>query len=141
MNPKLWKMHVFERVKYVKQILRPATEGLSNRDIRGVVLQIKHYYSGRRKELGPVHRTVNDLLLKHSLTAKTVYTWFLLEDAPQHIKDKLKAGKISLKDASAMSAAWKKNVSTRAGKEIIAQMRGVIGGLKWRGQEELTRRL
>ncbi len=139
-NKKVQKMHVLERVKYVKEILKPATEGLSDRDIRGIVLQITHYYNCRRKTLGPVHRIVNDTLLKHSLTAKTVYSWFLLDLAPPHIKDKLKAGKVSLKDASVMSAAWKKNVSTKSGKDIMAQMRAVIGGLQWRGQEELKRK-
>jgi hypothetical protein len=140
-NRQLRKMHALERVKYVKEILRSAVQGLSDRDILGIVLQLEHYRQGRRKEIGPLHRTVYDVLLKHELCPKTVYTWLLLERAPSHVKDKLRDGRVSMRNASSMSVAWKRMVSTKAGKDIVAQMRAVIGGLQWRGQEELKTRL
>jgi hypothetical protein len=137
MNPKVKKMNVFERIEYIRDILRPVTKDISDKEVTGLVLQIQSYREGKRKELNQTHRAIYDLLLKHELTPKTVYVWMLLEKAPSHVKDKLRAQKISIRDASKMSYSWRRMVTTRAGKDIMANMQAVIGGLKWRGQESL----
>jgi hypothetical protein len=95
--------NVYERINYALQVLKPATEGLSERDIQGCPLHIWHLRIGRLKTLTDRERLIYDLLLQKGLSAKTLYEWMLLTNAPAHIKDKLRDCKISMKDASAMS--------------------------------------
>ncbi|MFC1741615.1 hypothetical protein ACFL3V_03715 [Nanoarchaeota archaeon] len=137
MNPKWKKMTVFERIEAIRSILKPVTADMSDTEVTGLVLQVQSYKEGKKKELNQTHRAIYDLLLKHDVSPKSVYVWMLLERAPSHVKEKLRAKKISIKDASTMSYNWRRMVSTRAGKDIMANMRAVIGGLKWRGQENL----
>ena len=135
--PRKWD--VFQRIEYVKQILKDIEDIKDSTTIKGCTLHIWHYKLNRRDSLSNLERLVYEVLLKHDLHAKTVYEWFLLEDLPPHIKEKLISGKISMKDASKMNNSWKRMISTRAGKEIINEIRLTIGGLKWKGQEDLVK--
>ncbi|MBN1544321.1 hypothetical protein JW898_02560 [Candidatus Woesearchaeota archaeon] len=137
MNRKWKKMNVFERIEAIRQILKPVTKDTPDKELVGLVLQVQSFREGKHKELNETQRAIYDLLMKHELSPKTVYCWLLLERAPSHVKEKLKARKVSIKDGMTMSYEWRRMMNTKAGKDIMAEMMAVIGGLKWRGQENL----
>jgi len=129
--------NVFERINYALQVLAPATEGMTEDEIRGCLLHVWELQIGKKKNLSDKERMIYDILLQNGLKPKTLYDWMLMRNCPAHIKEKLRDAKISMKDASAMSRKWRMMMSTKAGKEIMTDIRTVIGGLKWKGQEDI----
>jgi uncharacterized coiled-coil DUF342 family protein len=67
---------------------------------------------------------------------KGLYEWLLLENVPQHIKQKLLEHKITILEAHRQYVQWKRMSSTRAGTEIMDEMKNVIRRLRWKSQEE-----
>ena len=131
---------VFEKIESVKEKLKSVTEGLSNKEIQSILGHCVWFRRGRRKELNDKEREVNDLLLKHDIIPKSAYDLFLLNKAPAHIRKKIKERKLSYSMACRKTVQWRKMISTRAGKEIMDDMRKVIGGLQWKQlNQNLTR--
>lgn len=133
---KSWKhINVFEQIESTKKILQPIVQGDSFR-LRGLILRCAKYRIGKIKKLNSIEAMTYDLLLKHKLHPKTVYEWLLLEDVPQHIKEKIVQRKISLQNARAQYVQWKRLNGTRAGQSLMEEILSVIRRLKWRSQEE-----
>jgi len=129
------QFNVFERIESVKAILEPVAPDRESFKVRGLILRCAKYRIGLIKNLNTVERKTYDLLLKHKYSPKTVYEWLLLEDAPQHIKEKLVQNKISLEDAHHQHVQWKRLCGIRAGTEIMNEMRNIIRRLRWKSQE------
>jgi len=129
--------NVFEQIKSVKRILEPlAPDGGSFR-LRGLVMRCAKYRVGQVKKLKGLEARAYDLLLNQKLNPKTVYEWLLLEDVPQHIKEKIVQRKVNLQDARREYVQWKRMNSTRAGKELMEEIQTVIRRLRWKSQEGL----
>jgi len=132
--------NVFEKIESVKEKLKSATEGLSDKQIQSILGHCNWYRKNRRKTLNEKEREVNELLLKNNIKPSTAYYFFLLNRAPAHIKQQIKDRKLSYSTASRKMVEWRKMMSTRAGKEIMEDMRKVIGGLQWKQlNQNLTR--
>ena len=80
---------------------------------------------------------VLDILLKNKLRPKTAYEWLLIEEAPPHIRDKIIQHKINLREGRRQFVLWKRNMNTRAGKELMEELKTIVGGLRWKSQEGL----
>ena len=77
-------------------------------------------------------REVYDFLLSHGISSKTVYEWLRIADAPDHIKKSIAQGTIGQREASSKKYLWNRMVSRRNGKEIVEQVRVMMGGLEWK---------
>ena len=126
--------NVFTKIHSVKEKLLPATQGLNDKQIRSILAHCWYYKAKRRKDITQKEREVNDLLLSHGISSKTAYEWFRMIDAPDHIKQKLSKGEISFAEASSKKYLWNRMVSRRTGKEIMQQIKDVIGGLEWKNK-------
>jgi len=127
------RFNVFEQIESVKQILAPVS--VDSFALRGLVLRCVKYKIRQITKLGDVEAKTYDLLLKNNLNPKTVYEWLLLEDVPAHIKEKLVQKKINFLDARRQYVQWKRFSDTRAGTELMEEMRNVIRRLQWKSQE------
>jgi len=135
---KSWKnFNVFEQIKSIKNILQPIVPDGDKFRIRGLVMRCAKYHTGQISKLNNEQAKTYELLLKHKLHPKTVYEWLLLEDVPQHIKEKIVQRKISLQDARQQYVQWKRLNGTRTGKALMEEILNVIRRLKWKSQEEL----
>jgi hypothetical protein len=137
-NGPKYRFNVFERVKSIKEILAPLVPDGDSFRVRGLVMRCAKYRVGLVKALNATERKAYDLLLKHGYNPKTIYEWLLLEDAPEHIREKLIQNRISLRRAQEQYVQWKRMSGTRSGKELMEEIRSVIGRLRWKSQEELT---
>jgi hypothetical protein len=126
--------NVFPKIVSLKEKLLPAVEGLSDTQIRSIICHCAYYKCGRKKELSEKEREVYDLLLRHKISPKTAYEWFRLMDVPDHIRQKIMRCEISMTEASARSYAWKRMITTRAGKQMMEDIRKIIGGLQWKNR-------
>lgn len=125
--------NVFAKIASVKEKLLPAIEGLTDKQVRSILCHCWYYKYGRKKkELIAKEKEVYDLLLEHKISPKTAYEWFRLIDAPDHIKQKIVKCEISFNDASSRMNSWRRMISTKNGKEIMEDMKNVIGGLQWK---------
>ena len=131
------RFNVFERINSVKEILAPVVPDRDGYTLRGLVLRCVKYRVGHIKRLNSKEAKAYDLLLQHKLVPKTVYEWLLLEDLPQHLKEKLAHNKISLDNARMQFVQWKRLSGTRAGQDIMEEMRNIIGRLRWKSHEGL----
>jgi len=128
---------VFEQIESVKRILEPAVPDGDSSRICGLTLRCVRYKLGQVKKLNSVEAKTYDLLLKNKLNPKTVYEWFLVENAPPYIKEKLSQGKMGLRTARAQYVQWKRMSNTRSGKEIMDEMKNIVRRLRWKSQEGL----
>ena len=133
-----WKdFNVYEQIKSLKQILEPIVPDGDSFKIRGLLMRCVKYNLGIVKKLNKDEAKTLDLLLKNKMNPKTVYEWLLLEDAPAHIREKVIQRKIGLREGRRQFVLWRRNVSTRAGKELMEEIKRIIGGLRWKSQEGL----
>jgi hypothetical protein len=132
------QFNVFERIKSIKEILAPVVPEGDRFRIRGAVMRCARYQVGLIKTLTGTERRVYDLLLKHGHKPKRVYEWLLLEDVPEHLREKLVQNRINLKEARRQFVQWKRMSSTRAGVELMEEIRSVIGRMRWKSQEDIT---
>ncbi len=130
-----FQFNVFERIESVKRILEPVVPDRNSFKLRGLVLRCTKYRVKLIKGLSEIERKTYDLLLKHKLNPKTVYEWLLLEDVPHNIKEKLVKNTISFEDARHQYVQWKRMSGTRAGAEIMDEMRNIIRRIRWKSQE------
>lgn len=130
------RVNVFEQIKSAKEILLPVVADGDSFRLRGLVLRCVKYRLGKVKKLNREEAQTYDLLLKNKLCPKTVYEWLLLEDVPQHIKEKIVQRKLSLNAARMQYVQWKRLNGTRAGKALMEDILSVIRRLKWKSQEE-----
>lgn len=130
------RLDIFTKAKMVKHLLSDTVGNLTDKEIQSCLCHCWYYKLGRRKEINKIEHEIFDTLLKNNISPKTVYHWFLLLDAPDHIKSKIKNKKISLENAISSSSSWKRMTSRRAGKEIMEEIRKCIKGLRWQSQEE-----
>lgn len=133
-----FQFNVFERIKSVKAILVSVVPDGDSFRVRGLVLRCAKYKVGLIKHLNSTERKVYDLLLKHQYNPKIVYEWLLLEDVPQHIREKLVQNKISLLHARQQYVQWKRMSGTRLGKELMEEIQNVVRRLRWKSQEGLS---
>lgn len=131
-----YQFNVFERIESIKDILQPLVPDRDSFKLRGVVMRCAKYRTKLIPRLAGIESKAYDLLMKHKLNPKTVYEWLLLENVPSHIKEKLVQNKISLLDARVQYVGWKRMSTTRAGKDIMEEMRRIIGGVRWKSQED-----
>jgi hypothetical protein len=127
---------LFEQIESTKRILLPVVADKDSFKVRGLVLRCVKYKAGLIKKLNSTEATAYDLLQKNKLRPKTVYEWLLLEDVPPHIKEKLVQHKIGIRTARHQYVQWKRMSGTRAGIEVMEEIRNVIGRLKWKSQED-----
>ena len=128
---------MFEQIKSIKEILSPVVPDGDNLKIRGLILRCVKYRNGQIKKLDKDAARVMDLLLKNNFNPKTSYEWILLDGAPPHIREKVIQRKIGFREGRRQYVLWKRNLSTRAGKELMEEIRRVVGGLRWKSQDGL----
>ncbi len=128
---------VFEKIKSVNDLLKDIVNIENRFYLRGIILRGVSYNVGRVKVLREKEAEVYDILLKNGYKPERVYKWLLLERAPNHIKEKLMRGEIGLEHAIKLSYQWRRMADSYSGKEIMEEMQRVIGGLRWKSQEEL----
>lgn len=133
-----YQFNVFERIKSVKEILAVVVPDKDSFRVRGLVMRCAKYQVGLIKVLSVEQRKAYDLLLKHRYSPKTVYEWLLLEDVPEHIHQKLVQNLISLSNARKQFVQWKRLSGTRAGQEIMSDIRSDVRRLRWKSQEGAT---
>lgn len=131
--------NVFKEIESVKRLAAPLGLNKDSEKLRGLLLRCRKYRVGQVKKLDEVEAQLYEILLKNKLHPKTVYEWMLLEDVPPHIKDKLQKNKISKEAARQEYVQWKKHNGTRLANELMAEIKNVIGRLKWKSQEESNR--
>lgn len=128
---------VFEQIEYAKRILAPVVPDGDGFRLRGLVSRCVKFRKKQIKTLTSEQTAVYDLLLKNGLNPQRVYEWLLLENVPAHIKEKLVQRKLSMKDARAEFIKWKRYSDTRAGNEVMEEIKNIVRRLKWRSQEDL----
>lgn len=124
---------MFQTIEYIKTLLSPLIKDKTNKEVKIMLCHCVYFRSGRRKTLSVEERAFYDLLLKNKLSPKTLYKKWLLLEAPEHVKRQIREKKISLNEARSRSYAHKRMISTLNGKELIAEIKKVIGGLEWKG--------
>jgi hypothetical protein len=123
----------FGKLERFKEILLPCISEKTDLEVRRMLRHCWYYKLGRRKELELEERQLFDLLLKHGLSPKTLYEYYLLLDAPQHIRQKLREGKISMRDAQSKSYAYRRLIFRQGGKDIMREVVQIIRRLEWKG--------
>ncbi|MEK6886517.1 MAG: hypothetical protein AABW88_01675 [Nanoarchaeota archaeon] len=124
--------NLFSKLASVKEKLLPATQGLDDKQIQRIICHCWYYKLGRRKIISEKEREVYDLLLSHGISSKTVYEWLRIADSPDHIKQKISQGTIGMREASSKKYLWNRMVNRRNGKEIMEQVKVIVGGLEWK---------
>jgi len=127
------RFNVFEQIKSIKELLAPISQDKFT--IRALVMRCVKYRVGQVKKLNAAEAKTYDLLLKNSLYPKTVYRYLLLEDAPPHIREKLEQKKICMETAREQYIQWKRFSGTRAGNELMDEMKNIIRRVRWKSQE------
>jgi len=130
------EFNVFERIESIKDILLPIIPDRDSFKLRGILMRCSKYQVKLIPRLDDTEAKAYDLLMQHKMKPKTVYEWFLLENVPSHIKEKLVQRKISMLNARIQYVGWKRMSGTRAGKDIMEEMQRIIGGVRWKSQED-----
>jgi len=131
------RFNVYERIESVKQILKPVVLDGNGFRLRGILLRCVRYRLGKDATLGKEESQALDILLKNKLNPKTVYEWMLAEQIPAHIKEKIVQRKLKFREGRAQYVQWKRQCNTRLGKNVMEEMRNIVGRLKWKSQEGL----
>ncbi len=126
--------NVFMKIESAKQKLLPATNGMSEKQIKNILCHCCYFRIGRRKELNQKEREVYDLLLQYNLNPKTTYQWFALIEAPDHIKQKVKNGTLSYREAVRKSYSWNQLTGRKNSQQIMDDIRKIVGGLEWKNK-------
>ncbi len=136
MNKRTDGRDVFIKIDKVRNLLSSQLGNMSDEELQTSLCHCWYFKFGRKKELTEKEYIILDLLLKNGLSPKTVYHWFLLNKAPEHIKDKLTAGKMSLRGAISESYDWRTMRTQRGCEKLMDDMKTIIGGLNWKSQEK-----
>lgn len=129
--------NVFAKIEYVKKKLLPATEGLNDKQIKSILCHCAYYKAERRKQLTDKEREVYDLLLSLKLSPKTTYQWFCLLNAPDHIKQKVMKLEMTYEEAQRKSYSWRRMIGRKTSKEIMDEIKSIIGGLEWKNRNHI----
>lgn len=119
-----------------KEKLLPVIKGLDDKQLQRIICHCNYFKIGRKTSLTEKEKEVYDFLLSHRMCPKTLYEWLRIADAPEHIRKGISQRKIGMKEASSKNFLWKKMISRRNGKEIVAQVRVIIGGLEWKNTNQ-----
>ena len=128
--------NVFLKIASLKQKLMPSIDGLTDKRIKNILCHCSYFACGRRKGLDAKEREVYDILLRYKISPKTVYQWFSLIDAPDHIKQKMKQQGLTYTEAVSRSYAWKRMTGGRNSMLIMNEVRKIIGGLEWKNKNQ-----
>lgn len=130
-------LDIFTKIERVKIVLAPTISGMSDKEVQAALCHCLYYKIGRRKELTSKERELFDLLVKNGFSPKTLYHWFCLHVAPEHIKQKVRERKMGLREAISQSNAWRKLKTQRGSLRLMEEIREIVGGLTWKSQEPL----
>lgn len=127
----------FGKIALFKKVMSPCIREKSDVDITRMLRHCWYYKMGRKRVLTFEERALFDLLLKRGSSPKTLYEYFLLLNAPPHIKQRLKEGTISMKDAQSKSYAYRRLISRQGGKDIMREAVQIIRRLEWKGNNTI----
>lgn len=129
-------LDIFTKIEVVKNLIESVAGEITNKELQSALCHCWYYKFGRRKELSDKEHIILDILLKHKLSPKTVYHWFLLNNAPESVKSKLKERKIGLRNAISASYNLRTMRTKRGSEKLMEDMRIVIRGLTWKSHEK-----
>ncbi len=127
----------FGKIERFKEVMGPCIQMKSDVDITRMLRHCWYYKMGRKKVLTFEERELFDVLLKRGSSPKTLYGYFLLLNAPQHIKQRLKEGTISMRDAQSKSYDYRRLISQQGGKDIMREVVQIIRRLEWKGNNTI----
>lgn len=130
------RLDVFEKIEIVRSLIINNVENLNDKEIQSELCRCWYYNIGRREEITPRQHEILDLLLKNNINPKTAYHYFLLNNAPDHIKLRLREKKVSMRDAVSISSKYNKLESMKGSEKLMEEIRTIVGGLKWESQEQ-----
>ena len=125
--------NIFEQLKITKEILSPVIKGKNDDEIRIMLSRCANYYGGRDLKFTKLESALYELLLKKELHPKTVYKYFLAQRYPENIKKLLRENKIGFTNAQARAQAQKRFKNSNNAKQLMEDMKSVVGGLEWQG--------
>jgi len=107
-------VNVFEKADKVCKIVESELKVCRNDFFRvvGRLVNNWHQKSRRGVKLSKVEVMVYELLLRKKYNPSTVYRWLLVTSAPSEVRDKLKMGKISIREALQLRNKLRQQFST-----------------------------
>ena len=129
---------VFEKVEKYKEIFKTVADGKSDIEIKMMLCHCHYYNIGRYKNLTKEERIFRDFLLKHNLKPRSIYEKFCFLEYPEHIKKLLQENKIGVQNAQGRSRAFKRQLDVPEGKELMDEVKRIIGGLEWPALNTIT---
>lgn len=111
----------------------PVIKGKSDSEVKIMLCHCVHHKIGRHKKLTCEERLLYDYLIKNGLSAKTIYKYFVVLNYPDTVKELLHNKKIGMDGAASRAFSLRKMKSDSTSKELMAEIKAVIGGLEWKG--------
>ena len=135
------RQNIFEKIENYRKVLAQAIDCKKDGEIRLMLSHCRYYRLGKLKELTGEERALYDLLLQNGLSVRTVYKHFVLLDYPQEVQEMLRNKEISIDGACTKAFSFKKMRGDTVFKQLMTEIRTVIGGLEWKNLNKLTQQI
>jgi|SRR3989344_4287389 len=122
------KMNVFDKIKVLQEQVNSVFPEMSFEELKLNVGYLANFWHGKKRKnvtLSKEQLTIYEVLLKNDYNPATVYRWLLLATGPNEIKDKVRTGELSIRQALKFRREHKELVSTSE-QEFIQAIIGCI---------------
>ena len=130
------RLNVFEKIDVIRNLIVNNVGDINDKEIQSELCRCWYHNIGRREEITSRQHEILDLLLKNNINPKTAYHYFLLNNAPEHLKTRLKEKKVSIRDAVSISSKYNKLESMKGSEKLMEEIKIIVRGLKWENQEQ-----
>ena len=106
---------VFERIRYVKEIIQAIYPKMSKTEIKHRLKLIARTLGGTRGALSEEDKIIFSLLFKRGIKPGTAYSWYRVLGLPEYIQQELREKRISMREA------FSKNLDNNRPQEVLAE--------------------
>lgn len=92
---------VFERIRYVKEIVQAIFPKITREEIRYYLKRIARMRKDKLSELSEKEQIINSLLLRHKIKPSTAHTWYRVLNLPLYLQQEIQGRRMSMMEAFA----------------------------------------
>ncbi len=106
---------VFERIRYVKEIVQAMYPKITREEIRYHLKRIARMRREKISEMSEKEQIINSLLLRHNIKPSTAHTWYRVLNLPLYLQQEIQEKRLS------MTEAFSENLQRNRPNEVMAE--------------------
>ncbi|MBI5064983.1 hypothetical protein HZA97_01990 [Candidatus Woesearchaeota archaeon] len=118
--------NIFEKVNDLKKLVKITVPEVNSDELHLFIDHVIRFQDGSRKCLTEIEQRIRETLLQQGYAAKSVRNWLRLDRLPEFLREEIRNGKRSFKNAIQFYQNHKLRTDREKEKEIVNDIRNFV---------------